>query len=166
MDELLWLLANGAYWECLVLHSVNTLIARSLSLHNAYAGHIVAVRTCINERLAKVEADLIDVLPCFLVVEGVDNQVKVLEELVAKPVLLDLAQIRFNFDVGVLLLNLLLEGKGLGLVHVFPPEQELSVQVADVDGVEVDDRDLREPREREALDQLTSDATGSNNKQL
>jgi len=34
VDELLWLLSDGAYWETLILGSVNTLVALGLALAN------------------------------------------------------------------------------------------------------------------------------------
>ena len=57
---------------------------------------------------------------------------------------MDLAHKSFDFDVRVLLFDLGLESERLRLVNVFSPEQKLSVQVADVDGVKVNDLYLGE----------------------
>jgi hypothetical protein len=47
---------------------------------------------------------------------------------------------------------------GLGLLDVLVAEQELAVQVAEVDGVEVHNVDVAEADEDEVLEQLAADA--------
>ena len=84
------------------------------------------------------------------------------EELVAKLILLNATDVARNFDFGVLLFNRLLQASGLGLPDVLFAEQKLPVQVAHVDRVKVDDRQLHEAAHTQALDKLTADATGSN----
>ena len=44
------------------------------------------------------------------------------------------------------------------------PEQELPVQVADVNGVHVDDVDVFEAHEGQILEEFTTEASGSNDK--
>jgi hypothetical protein len=49
----------------------------------------------------------------------------------------------------------------LGLLDVFVAEEELPVQVAQIDRVEVDDVDLAKTCENKILEKLTADATSS-----
>ena len=75
---------------------------------------------------------------------------------------MDLAHKSFDLDVRVLLLDLGLESEGLRLVNVFSPEQKLSVQVADVDSVKVNDLDLGEACHGQTFDKFTTDSSCSN----
>eukprot|EP00982_Pelagococcus_subviridis_P014814 31358-Pelagococcus_subviridis.AAC.5 len=54
----------------------------------------------------------------------------------------------------------------LGHPDVPSSEQELPVQVAHVDRVEVDQLDVGEPAERERLEELASDAAGADHENL
>lgn len=47
---------------------------------------------------------------------------------------------------------------------MFEAEKELAVEIAQIDGVEVDDMDFAEPREQEVLQQFASDATSTHQK--
>lgn len=51
--------------------------------------------------------------------------------------------------------------KSLGFLDVLVPEEKLSIQVAQVDGVEVDNVDLAEPSADEILEELTADTAGA-----
>ena len=68
VNDLLWLLPNSTHREGLVLLSIDALVARRDPLHDADTGHVIPVGTGVNQRLAKVEAHLVDVFSCFLVV--------------------------------------------------------------------------------------------------
>lgn len=109
MDELLWLLTDGADWESLILLPLNTLIARRLSFHNADACHVIPVGAGVDQRLPEVEAILVHVLARFLVVECINNQVKIFEEMEAESLLLDPTKVCINFYMFVLVLDLLLQ---------------------------------------------------------
>ena len=43
------------------------------------------------------------------------------------------------------------------------PEQELSIEIADIDRVHVNNMDILEPRKREIGENLTAETTGPNN---
>ena len=109
---------------------------------------------------------MVDVLASVDIVQGVDHNVELLHELEPKPFFLNLAQECLNLDRWVLLLDLLLESRGLRHVDVLSSEQKLAIQVADVDGVQVDDLDVSEPSETEGLDQFAADAACSDNEDL
>lgn len=68
MNDLLWLLPNSTHREGLVLLSIDALVAWRDPLHDADTGHIIPVGTGVNQRLAEIEAHLVDVFSSFLVV--------------------------------------------------------------------------------------------------
>jgi len=82
---------------------------------------------------------LVNVPASLNVVQGIDHQVKFLHKLESKTVFLNLTKVSFDLDVWVLLLNLTLESEGLRLVDMFSSKQELAIQVADIDCVEIND---------------------------
>jgi hypothetical protein len=53
---------------------------------------------------------------------------------------------------------------GLGLLDVFVPEQELTVQVAQIDCIKVDDVNLAEAGQDQVLEQFASNAASANEK--
>ena len=84
----------------------------------------------------------------------------------AEPFLLDFAKMSIDFQMFVLALNLLFEYQRLWLINVLSPEQELAIQIADVDRVEINDSNLGETTQRQALDQFTTDSTSAYHKQF
>lgn len=109
VDDLLWLLPDGAYWESLIFFPLDALVARRAALQDANASHVIAVGASVHQWQLKVEAHLVDMLPRLLVIKCVDHKVKLLEELESKSFLLDSAQKSLHMYVWVLFLNLLLE---------------------------------------------------------
>jgi hypothetical protein len=49
-----------------------------------------------------------------------------------------------------------------GLLDMLMSKEELAIQVGEIDGVKVDDVDLAEACKHEVLEQLTSNASGTN----
>jgi hypothetical protein len=74
-----------------------------------------------------------------------------LENLHAELLVLDIAVVRDDADIGVELLGLLGSDQSLGLPYVFHAEEELSVQVRDVDCIEVHDLKVLEARKHKHL---------------
>lgn len=54
--------------------------------------------------------------------------------------------------------------QGFGFLDVLVPEQELTVKVGEVDGVEVYNVDVSEAGEHQVLEQLTSNAASADHK--
>jgi hypothetical protein len=80
--------------------------------------------------------------------------------------LLYLAQEGFHLNVWILFLNLLFECERLGLIDVLPPEKELPIQVAYVNGIQINDGYFGEPSQRQALDKFTPDTSSPNHQEV
>ena len=95
------------------------------------------------------------------VVEGVGDDRESLHVLDAELVpVLDVSVVRDHLDVWVEPKHTAARDEGLGLAHVVLAEEELAVEVADVDGIQVDDLEVAEPAEDEVLEELAPDAPG------
>ena len=144
VDNLLRLLSDGAHREGLILFPLNALVAWRLAFGDAYASHVVAIGSCIDEGLAKIETHLVHMFSGLLVVQCIYDKVKIAEKREAESLFLDLAQVSLHPQVRILFLDLFFEDRRLGLVNVLSSEQKLSVEVAHIDRVEVDDLHFQE----------------------
>jgi len=144
MNKLLRLLSDRAHWEALVFGPLNTLITRGLSFAYGYALGGIAIGSRVNERNVQVKAEVIDMLSRFFIVQSVNHDVKLTEKLKAKSILLNLADVGSDFNLRVLLDNLVSDNLSLWPVDMFPPKEELPVQVADINGVQIDNSYLLE----------------------
>ena len=138
MDLLLRSLPNGADGEALFFDSIRALVALSHTFLDRDTGCLIPVRSSLDERDVQIEAHLIDMIPCLVVVKSVDDEVELVEEAEAKPVLLYFPDEVFDLDCAILSANRLLQCLTLRHVDMVSSEQELSVEVADVDRIEVD----------------------------
>ena len=109
VDEFFRFLPDGAHREALLLDAICTLVALSHSLFDGHARRLISISSCLNQWHIQVEAHLIHVVPGLVVVESVDDEVEPTEEAEAKSVLLNLAHVVRDFDVGVLGTDRLLE---------------------------------------------------------
>lgn len=144
VDDLLRLLSDGAHREGLVLFPLDALVAWRLAFGDAYASHVVAIGSRIDEGLAKIKTHLVHMLSGLLVVECIDDKVKFAEKRETEALLLDLAQVSLHAQFGILFLDLFFEHRRLGLVNVLSSEQKLSVEIADIDRVEVNNLHFEE----------------------
>ena len=115
--------------------------------------------------------------PRIEVIQRIKDNVERLEPGDVELRVLDVVVVRFDLDVGVelarrlfcnlspalarlhlYLILLLLAHQCLGLLDVLVAKQKLAVEVAEVDGVEVDNVDLAKAGEDEVLKQLAADA--------
>jgi hypothetical protein len=119
------------------------------------------------------------VAPRVQIVQRVEHQLEVAKPADVELIILDVGVMRNDFDVGVELPSSLLcdldpplaplspapyrsSYQSLGLLDVLMPEEELSVEIREVDRVEVDNVDFAKAGEGEVLEELASDATSSN----
>lgn len=54
--------------------------------------------------------------------------------------------------------------QGLGFLNVFMAEEKLSIEIAEVNGVEIDDVNLAKAGQNQVLEQFAADATGADEK--
>jgi hypothetical protein len=117
--------------------------------------------------------------PRVQIVQRVEDDAEASEPRDVELRVLDVVVVRLDLDVGVELERRLLGNLqpasartltwwdifmaylGLGLLDVLIAEEKLAVQVAEIDGVEVDDVDVAKAREHEILEQLAPDAAGA-----
>lgn len=99
MDCLLGPLPDGADREALVSLPLDALVTWRATLRDRNACHLVPVRARVDQRLAQIVAELVDVFARRLVVKSIDHEVKPGEELETEARLLDLAQVGLDFDV-------------------------------------------------------------------
>lgn len=137
----------------------------------------------LNQRDISSQTHLVDMSPRIQVIQRIEHHIEGLEPLDVEGWILDIRMMRLQLDVGVefarcFLRNLrdsppsapfLPSGGGGGappyhgfrLLDVLHAEQELAVEIAQVDGVQVDDVDLAEAREDEVLEQFAADAASA-----
>lgn len=131
----------------------------------------LAIETCgpaFNERNVGRKAHLVDMASRIDIVERIEDDVELCEPFDVELGILDVCMVCFKLYVWVELLRyllrdlcnvstaLLLAGhaayKCFGLLNMLMSEEELSVQVAEVDGVKVDNVYLAEAAEKEVLE--------------
>jgi hypothetical protein len=78
----------------------------------------------------------------------------------------DVAVDRFYFYIRVKSLDGFSSNNSFGLPDVFLPEQELSIQVGDVDRVQIDHRELLAADEHQVLEELTSNTSSADDQDL
>ena len=139
VDQLLWPLSDGADWEALLFDTVSALIALCLPFLDGYTRSLVAIRTRLDKRDIQVEAHLVDVVPCLVVVKCIYHKVELAEEAEAKPVLLYFPNVVVNYDAAILRTDCFLQCLALGHIDVMSSEEELPVEVAYVDCIQVYD---------------------------
>jgi hypothetical protein len=134
----------------------------------------------LDQRDIRCQAHLVHMPPRIQVVERIEDNVEGLEPRDVELRVLDVVVVGLDLDVGVeparrLFRNLSLVSacpitaslqlapahQCLGLLDVLIAEQELPVEVAQVDGVQIDNVNLPEAREDEVLEQLAADAARS-----
>lgn len=66
-----------------------------------------------------------------------------------------------KFDIGVELLGDFLCDNGLWLLNVFLSEEKLTVEIGEINCIEVNDVNLTEPSEDEVFEELAANAAGA-----
>jgi hypothetical protein len=141
---------------------------------------VEASGAALHQRDICCQTHLVHMPPRIQVVERVEDDVEGLEPRDIELRALDVVVIGLDLDVGVelarrLFRNLLLVSahaqfpllyssrthQRLGLLDVLIAEQKLPVEIAEIDGVQVDDVDLAKACEDEILEQLAADAASS-----
>lgn len=102
VDQFLGALPDRAHWETFFFDSISTLVALSEAFSDGRASCLIPVSPCLNQRNAEIEADGVDELASFIVVERIDHQVKRAEECVPESIFLDTTNVIVNGDARVL----------------------------------------------------------------
>lgn len=95
------------------------------------------------------------------VVERIEDDGELGEPLCGKLRIFDIGMVCYNLDCWVELLCDFFGDESFGLLDVFVAEQKLSVQVAEVDSIEVDEVYLAKTGLDQVLEQLTADTAGA-----
>lgn len=163
VDQFLGALPDRAHWETFLFDTISTLVALSEAFANSRASCLISISPCLNQRNAKIETDGVDELASFIVVERVNHQVKRAEECVPESIFLDATNVIVNGNERVLRTDRLLESLALWHIDMVPSEQELSVQVADVNRVQINDSKFGETSHRQNFDKFAPNATCTHN---
>jgi len=139
VDELLRLLPDCANVEGLLLELVDALVAGRHILFDRGAVRIVPVGSSFDKGDAQVETHHVHVVASLDIVESVDHDVEPAEVLEREPLFLNASDVVSDLDVRVLFAYRLFQGLALRHIYVFATEQELPVEIADVDRVEIND---------------------------
>lgn len=137
----------------------------------------------LDQRYICRQAHLIHMSPRIQVIQRVENENETFEPFHVELRIFDVRMMRFDLDVWVELAGRLLRDllrasrqrcpsmqpimprpstyKRLRLLNVFVPEEELAVEVAQVDRVQVDDVDLPEAGEDEVLQKFAAYTAGA-----
>lgn len=107
------------------------------------------------------QTHLIDMPSRLHIVQRIENNIETAKPVHIELCLLDVRMMCLDLDARIELLRSFFGHQCLGLLDVFVTEKELSVQVAQVNGVEVDDVNFAESKENEVLEELAADAAGA-----
>ena len=122
----------------------------------------VALRAALDQWHLGSEAHAVDVAARVHIVERVEHDREPLEELDREPRRLDVAVLGLDLEFIVREVeDGLARDLRLGAADVLRAEEELTIEIGVVDRVQVDHRDVAEPSQHKVLDQLTSDASGT-----
>lgn len=116
----------------------------------------------LNQRYVGSQAHFVDVPPGVEVIQGVKDDSKASEPRHVEVRFFDVCVMSHNFDIWVEFLGSLFGNERFGLFDMLLSEQELSVEIREVDRVQVDDVYLAEASEGEILQELTSDSSSAN----
>ena len=92
----------------------------------------------------------------FHVIQRIEYDIETGEPVRVELFVFDVCMVCDKLDVGVELLSHIPGNQSLGFLDVFLPEEELAIEVAQVDGVEVDDVDFAKPGQDEVLEELAA----------
>ena len=123
---------------------------------------LVSGGATFNQWYGRCQAHEVDMPPCVQVVEGIENQVESLEPFNVELGFLYVCVVCFQLDIGIELARRFFGHDGLGLLDVLHAEQELPVEVAQVDRIQVHQVDLAETGEDETFQEFATDASGAN----
>jgi hypothetical protein len=104
------------------------------------------------------------VAPRVHIIERVEDQVEPGEPLQIELFVFDIGMMGNQLDVGIELPSYLFRNERLWLLDVFLSEEKLTIQIAQVDGVKVDNVDFAEAGEDKVLQQLTADPARADKK--
>lgn len=141
---------------------------------------VEASSTALNQWYVGRQAHLVDMSARIQVVQRVEDEVEALEPRDVELVVFDVVVVCYDVNIGVelgsrLFRNLsgrqrmrghlcftrLLAYQRLGLLDVFVAKQELAIEVAQVNGIQVDDMNLAKASENQVLEELATDAASS-----
>ena len=100
--------------------------------------------------------------PSIDVVECVEDECEGGEPFDVESGIFDVCVIGCEFDIWVELLRNILCNQGFRFLDVLLAKEELPVEVAQIDGVEIDDVNLAKAREYEVLEEFAANAAGAN----
>lgn len=95
------------------------------------------------------------------VIEGIEDEIEGGEPFEVELFVFDIGMIGNEGDILVERLGDLFGDDGFGLLDMFMSKEELTVEVAEIDGVQIDDVDLAKASEDEVLEEFAADATGA-----
>jgi hypothetical protein len=90
------------------------------------------------------QAHLIYVSSCIHIVKRVEDNVKARKPLEIELLVFNVGMLGDQFDIGVELLSDVLCDNGLWLLNVFLPEEKLTIEIGEIDCIEVNDVNLTE----------------------
>lgn len=108
------------------------------------------------------QTHLVHVPPSLHVVQCIEHNIEPAEPLHIEPGLLNVGMVGLNLDLWIEPLRCLFSHKGFRLLDVLMAEEKLSVQIAQVDCIEIYDVDFTEAEEDDVLEKLAADATSAN----
>jgi hypothetical protein len=106
------------------------------------------------------------VVSSLYIIKGINYNVEPFKEFVAEVFLLNAPNITPYVYLRVLFSNCIAKTIGLWLPNIFSTKQELSVQIADVNRVQVNNFNVLKACHTQAFDKFTSDATSTHNQNL
>jgi len=161
MDGLRGCASDGAYGEGLGRGFRRAVVAFGFAPLDNLDLSIEAGRATLDQRHIGGKAHPVDMSPRIEVVQRIEDEAEALEPRDVELAILDVVVVRNDADVGIELAGRLFRNQCLGLLDVLIAEQELAVEVAEIDGVEVDDVYLAEAGEDEVLEEFAANAASS-----
>lgn len=181
MDGLAWRASNRADGEGLWRLLWGAIVACRNTLLDDLDIAVESCGTTLNQGHIRRQAHPVHVPSGLEIVERIEDDIEVFEPSGVELRVFDVRMVRDDLDLGVEGLRSIFGNlstcqhcdtpetwvlrqetyQSLGLLDVLVSEEELTVEIAQVDGVQVDNVDLAVTGEHEVLEEFASDATSS-----
>lgn len=145
---LIWGAANGTDRIHLLGRLGVTLVARRLALDDGNHLSQISSGAGVNERSVGSQTEAINVSSGVYVVQRIENQIELLEICQVELGVLDVLVVANNGQIGVETLRSIACNDSFGLTNVLWAEQELTIQIGNVDRIQVDQLDVLETSQR------------------
>jgi hypothetical protein len=118
--------------------------------------------TTLDQRYIGRQAHFVDMSARTNIVQSTEDHIEPLKPLDVELGIHNVCVVRNDLDIGIESLGYVLGNQSFGLLDVFSSEKKLSIEIAQVDRVEVEDMNLAKAGKGKVLEQFAADAACAN----